>query len=182
MTSVNNMEELREAKGWKRPELAKRMGTTPQQVERLEKGQRGLSQKWIDKAAEALDVTPAEIITPFREVHASSLDARAPAPEQLPTRSVDGGETAQLMRLDLSLPMGPGATVDDYVEEEPVEFDLGYLRAITRTPVHRLRLARGVGDSMMPTLLSSDEVLIDTTQNQLLHSDRIYAASINGGA
>lgn len=109
-------------------------------------------------------------------------DEQARSPDQLPTRSVDGGETAQLLRLDLTLPMGPGATVDDYVEEEPVEFDLGYLRAITRTPVHRLRLARGVGDSMLPTLQSSDEVLIDTTQNQLLHSDRIYAASINGGA
>lgn len=110
----------------------------------------------------------------------------APAPaarsDYLPTRSADAGETAQLLRLDLSLPMGPGATVDDYVEEEPVEFDLGYLRAITRTPAHRLRLARGVGDSMFPTLQSSDEVLIDTTQNTLLHSDRIYAASINGGA
>lgn len=108
--------------------------------------------------------------------------AVAVTPEQVPTRSVDAGETAQLLRLDLSLPMGPGATVDDYVEEEPVEFDLGYLRAITRTPVHRLRLARGVGDSMFPTLQSSDEVLLDTTQNQLLHSDRVYAASINGGA
>jgi phage repressor protein C with HTH and peptisase S24 domain len=102
--------------------------------------------------------------------------------DQAPTRSTDAGETAQLLRLDLSLPMGPGATVDEYIEEEPVEFDLGYLRAITRTPVHRLRLARGVGDSMFPTLQSSDEVLLDTTQNQLLHSDRIYAASINGGA
>ena len=176
------MEQLREAKGWKRPELAKRMGTTPQQVERLEKGQRGLSQKWIDKAAEALGVSPAAIITPLGDIDHTPTELTAPTADQVPTRSVDGGETAQLLRLDLSLPMGPGATVDDYVEEEPVEFDLGYLRAITRTPVHRLRLARGVGDSMIPTLQSSDEVLIDTTQNQLLHSDRIYAASINGGA
>lgn len=129
--------------------------------------------------ARLLEVTPEEIL--FR----TGITTTEPAPQvadQLPTRSVDGGETAQLLRLDLSLPMGPGATVDDYVEDEPVEFDLGYLRAITRTPVHRLRLARGVGDSMFPTLQSSDEVLIDTTQNALLHSDRIYAASINGGA
>ena len=176
------MERLREAKGWKRPELAKRMGTTPQQIERLEKGQRGLSQKWIDKAAEALGVSPATIITPMGDIDHAPTELATPTADHVPTRSVDGGETAQLLRLDLSLPMGPGATVDDYVEEEPVEFDLGYLRAITRTPVHRLRLARGVGDSMLPTLQSSDEVLIDTTQNQLLHSDRIYAASINGGA
>ena len=97
-------------------------------------------------------------------------------------RSADAGETAQISRLDLSLPMGPGATVDDYVEDEPLEFDLGYLRSFTRTPPSRLRLASGTGDSMFPTLISNDLVWIDTTQNQLLHSDRIYAASINGGA
>lgn len=99
-----------------------------------------------------------------------------------PTRSVDGGETAVITRLDLSLPMGPGATVDDYVEDEPIRFDLGYVRSFTRTPLHRLRIAQGVGDSMFPTLMTNDMVIIDTTQNQLLHSDRIYAASINGGA
>jgi phage repressor protein C with HTH and peptisase S24 domain len=35
---------------------------------------------------------------------------------------------------------------------------------------------------MFPTLVSNDLVWIDTTQNELVHSDRIYAASINGGA
>lgn len=98
------------------------------------------------------------------------------------TRSVGAGEVAEIIRLDLSLPMGPGATVDDYVEEEPLKFDLGYVQTFTRAPLHRLRIAQGVGDSMFPTLVSNDLVWIDTTQNQLLHSDRIYAASINGGA
>lgn len=102
--------------------------------------------------------------------------------DRQPTRSSDAGETVDIIRLDLSLPMGPGATVDDYVEDEPLTFDLGYLRSFTRTPPHRLRLAGGAGDSMFPTLVANDLVWIDTTQNQLLHSDRIYAASINGGA
>lgn len=104
------------------------------------------------------------------------------ATDHLPSRSVDAGETVEIIRLDLSLPMGPGATVDDFVESEPVKFDLGYLRTFTRTPPHRLRLAGGAGDSMFPTLVPNDLVWIDTTQNQLLHADRIYAASINGGA
>lgn len=106
----------------------------------------------------------------------------APKPDLPAVKSVDGGEVVEIARLDLSLPMGPGATVDDYVEEEPIAFDLGYLRSFTRTPPHRLRLAAGAGDSMLPTLLPNDLVWIDTTQNQLLHADRIYAASINGGA
>lgn len=104
------------------------------------------------------------------------------APDQPLVRSVDGGEIVEIAKLDLSLPMGPGASVDDYVEEEPMAFDASYVRSFTRTPPHRLRLAAGAGDSMFPTLVPNDLVWIDTTQNQLLHADRIYAASINGGA
>lgn len=104
------------------------------------------------------------------------------SPEQPIPRTVDAGETVEITRLDLSLPMGPGATVDDYVEQEPLVFDASYIRSFTRTPPYRLRLAAGAGDSMFPTLVSNDLVWVDTTQNQLLHADRIYVASINGGA
>lgn len=66
MASVNNIAAFRKAKGWKRPELAKRMGTSPQQIERLEKGMRNLKQEWIDKAASAFGVEPSAIITPIQ--------------------------------------------------------------------------------------------------------------------
>lgn len=38
------------------------MGTSGQQIERLEKGQRRLSTIWIDRLAAALDVSPQELI------------------------------------------------------------------------------------------------------------------------
>lgn len=171
-----NIAALRKHLGLKQAAFAELLGTEQANISKWERGAEPKPQM-LEKLAQKASRTIAE----FSNEPWKPLQSVAKA-DQLPTRSVDAGETAQLLRLDLSLPMGPGATVDDYVEEEPVEFDLGYLRAITRTPVHRLRLARGVGDSMFPTLHSSDEVLIDTTQNQLLHSDRIYAASINGGA
>ena len=173
MVSGNNIEALREAKGWKRPRLATLMDTTPQQIERLEKGQRKLSQDWMERAARALGVTPADII---------SAEVPEVSPDQPVARSLDAGETASIIRLDLSLPMGPGATVDDYIEEEPFTFDIGYLRSFSRTPPSRLRLAVGVGDSMFPTLLPSDLVWIDSTQTRLNQSDKIWAVSINGGA
>lgn len=103
-------------------------------------------------------------------------------PDQVQTTTADSGETVEIIRLDLSLPMGTGATIDDYIEEEPVVFDLAYIRAFTRTEPSRLRLARGVGDSMWPTLQSYDQVWIDSTQTRLNQSDRIWAVSINGGA
>lgn len=115
-----------------------------------------------------------------RLVYADVLVAQEP--DQPVVRTVDRGETGAVIKIDLSLPMGPGATVDEYVEEEPLVFDLVYIQSFTRAPLHRLRIAQGVGDSMFPTLVSNDLVWIDTTQNELVHSDRIYAASINGGA
>jgi len=173
--SVNNIAQLREAKGWNRPDLARRMGTSAQQVERLEKGQRRLAQKWIDLAALAFGVEPADIISPLPESGVVRSDSA-------PTRSLDAGETAEIIRLDLSLPMGPGATVDDYIEEEPLTFDLAYIRGFSKTPPSRLRIARGVGDSMWPTLQSYDEVWIDSTQRTLNMTDRVWAVSVNGAA
>ena len=45
-----------------------------------------------------------------------------------------------------------------------------------------LRIARGVGDSMFPTLNSNDLVWIDSTQTNLNQQDRVWAVSINGAA
>lgn len=161
--------------------LAEALGVERSVANKVANGKVTMNARRADAVAALFAVSRDEVL--FR-AGLSSAPAAAPvlASDQPVARSVDGGEIVQITRLDLSLPMGPGASVDDYVEEEPVSFDLGYIRVFTNTPVHRLRLARGVGDSMMPTLLPYDEVLVDTTQNQLLHADRIYVASINGGA
>jgi phage repressor protein C with HTH and peptisase S24 domain len=106
----------------------------------------------------------------------------APEPDLPPVITLSRGETVELTALDLSFSMGPGRDIDEYIEEEPVQFDLGYLRRITRTAPARLRLARGVGDSMFPTLHHSDTVMIDTTQRTLNLHDRIWAISLFGSA
>ena len=158
--------------------LADAMGVERSVANKVANGRVTMNVRRVEAVAGLLDVSRDELM--FRA--GLSTSAPAPAADQPVARSVDAGETVEIARLDLSLPMGPGATVDDYVEEEPLVFDAGYLRSFTRTPPHRLRLAGGAGDSMFPTLVSNDLVWIDTTQNQLLHADRIYAASINGGA
>ncbi|TZG24892.1 S24 family peptidase [Sphingomonas montanisoli] len=93
-----------------------------------------------------------------------------------------GDDTVEVAQLDLSFSMGPGTTIDDYIEEVPYRFDIGWLRRLTRSEPRRLRLARGVGESMSPTLLTGDQVLIDTTQRQLNKQDGIYAISLFGAA
>ena len=155
------------AAGRNQRELADAIGIDQNKVTKVKGGERRFTAGEVLSAREwlgGLNALPAKL------------------PDQPPTRSIDAGEIVEITRLDLSLPMGPGATVDDFVEGEPLQFDLGYVRTFSRTPPHRLRLADGAGDSMFPTLVPNDLVWIDTTQNQLLHADRIYAASINGGA
>lgn len=149
-------------------DLADHLGIEPNKISKVKSGERRF--------------TASEVLSALRWLEQIEGTTATSTSDHLPTRSTDAGETAEIIRLDLSLPMGQGATVDDYIEEEPVKFDLGYIRGFTRTPAARLRLARGVGDSMMPTLLPGDAVWIDSTQRQLNQSDKVWAVSINGGA
>lgn len=89
--------------------------------------------------------------------------------------------TVEVGKLDMSLAMGDGTNIDDYIEETGWEFDIDFIRSFTRTPPHRIKIATGVGDSMFPTILSSDGVFFDTTQTRLNLQDKIWACSIRGG-
>ena len=173
VSSVNNIQSLREARGWSRPHLAKLMSTTPQQVERLEKGARSLRLEWIDKAAEAFGVAPAAIISSGRSAEMTDL-----AP--VVSRTVANENVVTLRSFDLSYAMGPGTNIDDYVEEGTHEFDASLLSRLTHASFDKLFVARGEGDSMFPTLINDDLVVIDTSQTVLNLRDRIWACSIYG--
>jgi transcriptional regulator with XRE-family HTH domain len=187
VASVNNIQRFREARGWSRPKLAQLMETSPQQIERLEKGMRALRQEWIDRAAEAFGVTPAEIISP----PAPSLEVINPGgppptilaiPPETTSRVSGNAEIVQIQKLDLSLSMGPGTLIGDYVEAEPLSFDLAFIRTFTRAPADRLKLVTGIGDSMQPTLQWGDLILIDTTDRQLARQDGLYWIDLWGAA
>ncbi|MFN3474054.1 MAG: helix-turn-helix transcriptional regulator [Blastomonas sp.] len=91
-----------------------------------------------------------------------------------PRRIQDDENTVEVISLDLSLSMGPGSMIEEFLEEEPVKFDVGLIRAITRTPFHHLRLVKGHGDSMDPTLKTNDRVLIDTSEKSLSRVHGVY--------
>ncbi|GGN49514.1 hypothetical protein GCM10011349_20230 [Novosphingobium indicum] len=91
-------------------------------------------------------------------------------------------ETVNIQKLDLSLSMGPGTLIDEWVEAEPVSFDLAFIRGITRSPPDRLKLVTGIGDSMYPTLNWGDVILIDTTDRQLARQDGVYWIDLFGAS
>ena len=159
--------------------LGEALGVERSVANRVINGVVEFNAKKVEAVASLLKVQPDEIL--YRTGISKQTPVSLPSDHQ-PTRTLDVGETVEIAALDLSFPMGPGATVDDYVEEERLRFDLGYVRTFTRTPAHRLRIARGVGESMWPTLVSSDLVWIDSTQTILNQQDRIWAVSIHGAA
>lgn len=83
-------------------------------------------------------------------------------------------DIAEIVSLDLSLSMGPGTLIEEFIEEEPVRISLRFVQAITRTPSDCLRFVRGIGDSMEPTLRTGDRVMIDINDRQLARSHGIY--------
>lgn len=174
-----NIAALRRHLGLKQAAFAELVGADQSYVSKWETKGQVPSTRPLAKMAE-LAGTPVDDF--LDQPWTPPIDLRAVTSDQPKTFSVDGGEAVEIIQLDLSLPMGAGATIDDYIEEEPRIFDLAYIRSFTRTPAHRLRLARGVGDSMYPTLISSDMVWIDSTQTMLNQSDRVWAVSINGAA
>lgn len=148
------------------------MGTSGQQVERLEKGQRNLTVDWIDKAAEALGVTPATLISPL---NGDDLQY-AGTPASLDDLASEHG-FAFLEELDLAL--GMGATFLDGRAEVLglVPFKHDWLRGLHDGPLDRLKVVRGKGDSMQPTIHDGDIVIVDTSHRRIDDQDRIWAVA-----
>lgn len=204
VTSTNNIVSLREARGWKRPELARRMNTTPQQVERLEKGVRQLTVAWIDKAAEAFGVAPWRIITPEgaeeppagagsedtpQQALARRLFERASQDQLVQISGVLSGsamvEDLAAEQLDLvgiqqiDLAYGMGATfADGPVEVELLRFPRVWVQTITSSPPSMLTWASGRGDSMAPTIHDGDIVLLDRSQRRVIEQDALWAYTV----
>lgn len=102
------------------------------------------------------------------------------APDVPMVRSASQGETAAIIAVDLSLSMGPGTPIEDFYETDPVELDIGLLRSITRAPYHRLRMVRGIGNSMEPKFFTGDRIMVDTSERELGRIDGYYWITLWG--
>jgi phage repressor protein C with HTH and peptisase S24 domain len=59
----NRIQELRKKQGMTLAQLAEKTASTPQQIGRLEKGERRLTTDWMEKIASALNVLPEDLMT-----------------------------------------------------------------------------------------------------------------------
>lgn len=82
---------------------------------------------------------------------------------------------------ELDLAFGMGATfLDVPVTEQVRYFPREWLRQFTKAAPEHLAWVQGVGDSMAPTLLDSDTLLLDLSKKSLSMSDQIWALAYCG--
>jgi phage repressor protein C with HTH and peptisase S24 domain len=163
-------------------EFAKGIGIHPTTYRAYENGQNGFA-KLAPTIAKRLGVSIEWLLegdgVPKTELPPAPV--RVPVSPDQPIVPTPQSEDAIIIRsVDLSYAMGDGTNLEHYYEEEGVLFDPNFIRALTRASSDKLFLARGDGDSMFPTLINDDQVLIDTTQTTLNQQDRIWACALHG--
>lgn len=86
------------------------------------------------------------------------------------------GESTMLMipKLDVQPSAGPGGSVDSEVTLTHYGFDRRWLRQITGGRPETLSIVRVRGDSMAPTLIDGDDILVDHTEGRSVLRDGIY--------
>lgn len=154
--------------------LAKAVGLTPTTILRPFNGTATtrLSQPTIDKLKAKFPNYPG-----FRREasdHVGMMGERMPPDEPR-------DELVYIRQVDISLAMGDGAVVQDYPATHLVPFNLNFIKAITRGATESLLVMTGHGESMEPTLLRSDLLMIDASQRTPVVSDQIWAFHYAGG-
>lgn len=76
--SPNRIAELRVSRGWTQAEYAEKVGTSPPQINRLEKGNVGLTLNWMKRLSKPFGLEPADLIangniTPQKLKHKNDL-------------------------------------------------------------------------------------------------------------
>jgi phage repressor protein C with HTH and peptisase S24 domain len=102
------------------------------------------------------------------------------APESEADQLAQQLDAVMLDEIEVGYSMGGGTDVSDYPIVRQVPFSREWLASLTSAPASQLFVARGDGDSMMPTLLDQDIVIIDRSQRAVKHQDRIWAVSYGG--
>jgi len=129
--------------------------------------------KHVHRIAALLGTTPAYLMD---EVDVPDAGYVPPPSTQEVAADLD---LIPVREFDLSLGMG-GAFLDAPVAERVQHFPRSWIRNFTSSPPDDIFFAHAIGDSMMPTMLSGDIVLIDRRQRIVDQADLIWAFTFGG--
>jgi phage repressor protein C with HTH and peptisase S24 domain len=163
------MEEM----GFSQNGLAQRVGVSQAAIAKITSGQ-SFGSKHLHRIARELQTT-AQWLT-------GETDDPSEGALPIPTSEDIAHQVGGVRIKEIDLDYGMGATWIDGVPVTEIErvFPADWLVQFTRASPQHLFFAHGAGDSMMPTILDRDIVLIDTTQQTLNMADRIWAVAFGG--
>lgn len=152
--------------------LARLVGVTQGTIAHLVSG-RTTNSVHLPQIARALETTVEYLGGVTDDPVAGALPVPTPAllAEQL--------DLVQVPEIDLKF--GFGATnLEVPVTRVARHFSRAFIRQYTHASPDQLYFAHGTGDSMMPTLLDSDLLLIDASERDLRVADKIWAVAYCG--
>jgi transcriptional regulator with XRE-family HTH domain len=182
----------REARRMSRSELVRRSGVSKQQLSRLENGLIRLRLDHLKPFANALGFSPEQILLwgrfPGTGDHIESSDV---LPERGGREETVGPAKGQVPELDTRAGLGGGGVPSREVRKDgrhadPVKpegwlFPPSFVREQLHTAATRLLVLDTNGDSMAPTILSGERVIVDTG-HKTPTPDGLYAIRDTFGA
>lgn len=153
--------------------LAKRIGISQASIAKITGGH-SFGSKHLHRIARELGTTPAWLTGETDDPSEGALP--------VPTADDIADQVGGVRIKEIDLDYGMGASWIDGVPVTEVErvFPADWVVEFTRASPQHLFFAHGAGDSMMPTILDRDIVLIDTTQQTVNMADRIWAVAWGG--
>lgn len=174
--SSARLENLMAKRGLSQSELARRVGVKQPTIGRLISGHTRSTSVLVEIARE-LSTTP-EYLTGESDELGDELSAQPLISNVRPVEDFDeDDELVEVMELDLRFGMGGGSYLELPVKKKPRRFTRGWLRLFTMSPPSRIFIAKGIGDSMAPTVQNADIVIIDTAEDRLDMADQIFAVA-----
>ncbi|RYG87631.1 MAG: helix-turn-helix transcriptional regulator, partial [Alphaproteobacteria bacterium] len=163
-----------DAANWLKAERAKRGWSTTNLADfaRAIARREGSSIKLTQQTVSGFEQGDAKRIPEWFRYVEMAFEEGAPARQQETERRDD---LVYVRQVDIRFALGDGAAIDDYPSVQLVPFNLGFIKRISTAPIERLFLASGIGNSMEPTLLKDDMVLIDTTDTRSTFGDLLWA-------
>lgn len=167
---IDRLQEAMEAAGLDQPALAEKAGCTQGAISQILLGNTQRS-RFLPDIATALGVSVQWL--------RGESENRDPDSPMVPTAKdvAEHFDLAIVPELELGYSMGGGSVLTDYEHIGVVPFQRTWLKSLMRGHFDDLFVARGEGDSMQPTLLDGDFVLVDTSQKQINKQDRIWCVS-----
>lgn len=178
MTNPAEIEAAHERLIWARrrkypdaADFARAIGMNPVTYRAYETGQNGFA-KHASSFAARLGVPTDWLLNGD-----SFMLSEVALPEMTDESAAEQLDAVLLPEVEVAYSMGGGAVNSEYPIVQMVPFSRAWLETLTRSPASMLMVARGDGDSMTPTVMDQDIVIIDRSDRRFNSQDRIWAVA-----